>query len=101
MNDDATRAEADAREALVAAESSPAVPRESHDAGETHDAGESHGGADDDAGGGHDEGGHGEHAEASLGPIDWAAWGAGLLGVALGLVVVVGLLISLNWVAIG
>jgi hypothetical protein len=87
MNDDATRTEADARE--------------SHVADESHDAADSHGGADDDAGGGHDQDGHGEHAEASLGPIDWAAWGAGLLGVALGLVVVVGLLISLNWVAIG
>ena len=33
---------------------------------------------------GHDE--HGEHAP-SLGPIDWAAWGAGLLGVGAGLTV--------------
>ncbi len=33
---------------------------------------------------GHDE--HGEHAEA-LGPIDWAAWGAGILGVGAGLIV--------------
>ncbi len=33
---------------------------------------------------GHDE--HGEHA-AALGPIDWPAWGAGVLGVGAGLVV--------------
>ncbi|MDA8236927.1 MAG: hypothetical protein M0T75_03425 [Chloroflexi bacterium] len=33
---------------------------------------------------GHDE--DGEHAEP-LGPVDWAAWGAGLLGIAAGLVV--------------
>jgi hypothetical protein len=44
-------------------------------------------GEPDDAGhgpGGHDE--HGDHAE-KLGPIDWFAWGAGLLGVGAGLVV--------------
>jgi hypothetical protein len=48
----------------------------------------------DDAGhghGGHDE--HGEH-EPALGPIDWAAWGAGLLGVGAGLAVAVCLLFS-------
>jgi hypothetical protein len=33
---------------------------------------------------GHDE--HGEHAPA-LGPVDWFAWGAGILGVGAGLVV--------------
>lgn len=41
----------------------------------------------DDAGhghAGHDE--HGAHATA-LGPIDWFAWGAGILGVGAGLVV--------------
>jgi hypothetical protein len=48
----------------------------------------------DDAGhghGGHDE--HGEHA-AALGPIDWLAWGAGLLGVGAGLVVALCLYVS-------
>jgi hypothetical protein len=40
---------------------------------------------------GHDE--HGEHAE-KLGPIDWAAWGAGLLGVAAGLAVAACLYLS-------
>jgi len=34
--------------------------------------------------GGHDE--HGEHAPA-LGPVDWFAWGAGILGVGAGLAV--------------
>jgi hypothetical protein len=41
----------------------------------------------DDAGhghAGHDE--HGEHATA-LGPVDWFAWGAGILGVGAGLAV--------------
>jgi len=36
--------------------------------------------------GGHDE--HGEHGTA-LGPVDWLAWGAGLLGVGAGLAVAV------------
>ena len=39
---------------------------------------------------GHEEhGGHDEHAEHGepLGPIDWAAWGAGVLGIGAGLVV--------------
>ncbi len=48
----------------------------------------------DDAGhghAGHDE--HGDHAE-KLGPIDWAAWGAGLLGVGAGFVVAACLYLS-------
>lgn len=40
---------------------------------------------------GHDE--HGAHAEA-LGPIDWTAWGAGILGVAAGLAVAACLFLS-------
>jgi hypothetical protein len=46
---------------------------------------------------GHEEhGGHDEHAEhgSTLGPIDWAAWGAGALGVGAGLVVAVCLYIA-------
>jgi hypothetical protein len=48
----------------------------------------------DDAGHGH--GGHDEHVEhaAALGPIDWFAWGAGLLGVGAGLVVAFCLYVS-------
>jgi hypothetical protein len=41
----------------------------------------------DDAGhghAGHDE--HGQHGTA-LGPVDWFAWGAGILGVGAGLVI--------------
>jgi hypothetical protein len=34
-----------------------------------------------------------------LGPIDWIAWGAGILGVALGLVVVVGFALATIGVA--
>ncbi len=48
----------------------------------------------DDAGhghAGHDE--HGDHAE-TLGPIDWRAWGAGLLGVGAGVVVAACLYLS-------
>jgi len=48
----------------------------------------------DDAGHGHaGHGEHGDHAE-KLGPIDWAAWGAGMLGVGAGLVVAACLYIS-------
>ncbi len=41
----------------------------------------------DDAGHGH--GGHDERGEhgSTMGPVDWLAWGAGLLGVGAGLVV--------------
>ncbi|MDP9481606.1 MAG: hypothetical protein M3P84_00095 [Chloroflexota bacterium] len=46
--------------------------------------GEPHGLGDHDSTHGHDD--HG-HDEAALGPADWPAWGAGLLGVALGLAV--------------
>ena len=48
-----------------------------HDAG-GHDAG------------GHDAGGHGHEAD-SLGPIDWAMWAAGAVGVIAALVVTAGL----------
>ena len=60
---------------------------------EPHGSASPHGAADDvpghePAGGDHgDAGGHGEHAEA-LGPIDVQAWGAGAVGILLGLVVV-------------
>ncbi len=49
----------------------------------------SHGGASSAAG--HDD--HG-HASEALGPVDRAAWGAGLLGVLLGLVVVVAIALA-------
>jgi hypothetical protein len=57
---------------------------------EPHGAASPHGAADDVPG--HepadgDAGGHDEHGEA-LGPIDVMAWGAGALGILLGLVVV-------------
>jgi len=56
-----------------------------------HEVGES-GHAD-----GHEEhGGHDEHADhgVALGPIDWAAWGAGILGAAAGLAVAVCLYVA-------
>jgi hypothetical protein len=48
---------------------------------------------DDEGPGGADQGGgHGDedHAAAAdeLGPVDWGAWGAGLLGVVAGLLIV-------------
>lgn len=48
----------------------------------------------DDAGHGH--GGHDEHGEhgAAQGPIDWLAWGAGLVGVGAGLAVAFCLYVS-------
>jgi hypothetical protein len=42
----------------------------------------------DDTGGGHGNAEHEEHGNAA-GPIDWRAWGAGLLGVGAGLAVAV------------
>ncbi|MEA2537233.1 MAG: hypothetical protein QOF11_1467 [Chloroflexota bacterium] len=47
-------------------------------------AGEPHGLGDHGASHGHDD--HG-HDEVELGPVDWPAWGAGVLGVGLGLTV--------------
>jgi hypothetical protein len=47
-------------------------------------AGEPHGLGDHGSSHGHDD--HG-HDDSALGPVDWPAWGAGLLGVALGLAV--------------
>jgi hypothetical protein len=41
----------------------------------------------DQHGGGHDAGGHG-HVTEPLGPISWAMWGAGVLGVVAALAVV-------------
>jgi len=46
---------------------------------------------------GHEEhSGHDEHADhgATLGPIDWAAWGAGILGIGAGLAVAAALYVS-------
>ena len=43
----------------------------------------------------HADAAHGGHAQGTpLGPIDWAAWGAGLLGIAAGLAVAICLFIS-------
>jgi hypothetical protein len=40
--------------------------------------------------------GHDDHAHPSdaLGPVDWAMWGAGVLGVLVGLVVTAGLVVA-------
>jgi len=54
-------------------------------ASDTPMAGSPHGLGDHGETHGHDD--H-AHAEEPLGPVDWPAWGAGVLGVALGLVVV-------------
>ncbi len=47
--------------------------------------GDPHGSADHGDGHGHDD--HAHEAE-SVGPIDWPAWGAGLLGLAIALAIV-------------
>ncbi len=52
-----------------------------HGPGDQAAAGSAHGAH----GGAH---GAGDHEEAVLGPVDWVAWGAGLLGVAAGLIIV-------------
>jgi hypothetical protein len=45
--------------------------------------------------GAHDAGGHAGHAGAvALGPIDWRAWGAGVVGVAAGAIVVASLYLA-------
>jgi hypothetical protein len=61
-------------------------PAESHHDPSAAPHGDAH--ADDGHGGG-----HGDRGEA-LGPIDWRAWGAALLGVVGGLVVAASLYIS-------
>jgi hypothetical protein len=66
----------DTSDDAVASEPAGASPEPDATAHETDDASHGHGGHDD----------HGEHA-AALGPIDWPAWGAGLIGVGAGLVV--------------
>jgi hypothetical protein len=51
---------------------------------------QTHGSDTPTAGNANEPSGHGSshgHDEAALGPVDWPAWGAGLLGVALGLAV--------------
>jgi hypothetical protein len=52
-----------------------------------HDGAVAHHGLDDHG----DDHGHDDHAhgEDALGPLDWAAWGAGIVGVALGVAVTV------------
>ena len=64
----------------------------SHDPSESHDepSASMHGASH--TGDGHADG-HGEHAEV-LGPIDWRAWGAALLGVASGFLVAACLYVS-------
>ncbi len=56
-----------------------------------HDGDVAHGDVAHGAGA-HDDQAHG----TALGPIDWPAWGAGLLGVAAGLVVAACLFLSTN-----
>jgi hypothetical protein len=47
--------------------------------------------------GAHEDGAHGGHAHGTpLGPIDWSAWGAGLVGIVAGLVVAACLFLSTN-----
>ncbi|MFZ5854797.1 MAG: hypothetical protein ACOYXS_09920 [Chloroflexota bacterium] len=67
-------------------------------AGQAHPADE-HGAGRDQAPGG--VGAHDEHAhdEMALGPVDIAAWGAGILGLALGLVTAFSFALSTGLIA--
>lgn len=47
--------------------------------------------------GAHDDA-HGDHAQGTpLGPVDWPAWGAGLLGIAAGLAIAACLYVSTHF----
>jgi hypothetical protein len=46
--------------------------------------------------GDHDDHGDDEHAGVMLGPVDWPAWTAGIVGVALGLAVAICLVFSVG-----
>jgi hypothetical protein len=63
------------------------------DAGDGHDAHDAHA-----AGDGHDA--HGGHGGAALGPIDWRAYGAGIVGAALGLVVAAVLAVTTGYIVL-
>ena len=58
-------------------------PHASPDAGDAHDAPASHAPA------GHGAAAHDDHGDTPLGPVDAQAWGAGILGVAVGALVAV------------
>jgi hypothetical protein len=84
----AARAEHDAAteaaEEVAGAEASEAI-----DTAETDDAG--HGGHDD---------GHGGHDAVALGPIDWAQWAAGLVGIAAGALVAVSFALGTAYITV-
>ena len=61
--------------------------------GAGHDAPDPHAGGD-----AHDA--HGGHGGPSLGPIDWRAYGAGILGAALGLAVAAVLAVTTGYVVL-
>jgi hypothetical protein len=60
-----------------------------HDEAQVHD--EPHAAGDGGADTEHDD--HG-HAGEALGPIDWPQWAAGILGVAIGIVIAAGFALS-------
>jgi hypothetical protein len=59
-------------------------PHATPDAGGAHEAPAGHA-----APAGHGAAGHDDHGETPLGPVDAQAWGAGILGVAVGALVAV------------
>jgi hypothetical protein len=69
----------------AAPETQAAAPHDMHDGGHGHD---------DDHGAGH------EHAGEALGPIDVAAWGAGIVGVLLGAVIAVAMAMSTGYITL-
>jgi hypothetical protein len=83
----ATRAEHDAAteaaEEVAGAEASEAIDTaEPHDPVETDDAG------------------HGGHDAVALGPIDWAQWAAGLVGIAAGALVAVSFALGTAYITV-
>lgn len=59
-------------------------------------AAEPHGAGDHREDAEHDD--HG-HAEEPLGPIDWVAWGTGIAGVAIGVLIAAGFALSTGYLA--
>ena len=55
----------------------------------TPDAGDAHARTRHDAPAGHGAAAHDDHGDTPLGPVDAQAWGAGILGVAVGALVAV------------
>ena len=80
------------------------VPSPSHDPAGGHDGGHSDAGSvaghGDAAAHAADHGAHGGHEAMSLGPVDWTAWGIGVVGVLAGVIVAVCAALSTGAIAV-